>query len=110
MKFRELALDMNAVTPRELRCLACAVKAWDSSIQSMGRDEAKATLTRRAKEIYRRDYGDGYGFVVMTFVLLTIIGGVISFFVQKLLNHFWPPKQLSAPSGIDVQFEEGDAP
>jgi hypothetical protein len=73
--------------------------ALELAVSQWGRDldeekfKGRKSLHERVKQAYKaRLRGEGYGFVMITFLLITVLAAAISWAVERLLTWLYPPK------------------
>jgi hypothetical protein len=77
---------------RHRTALELAVSQWGRELEEQP-DRGRESLRLRVKEAYKARMGDdGYGFVLVTFLLITVLAAAISWAVERLLTWLYPPK------------------
>lgn len=76
--------------------LELAIEFWGYELAEQP-DHGKESLRQRVKQAYvARLQDDGYGFAVITFLLITVLAAAISWGVQRLLDWLYPENRICA--------------
>lgn len=76
---------------RHRTALYLAVEQWGRELDEQP-DCGRASLRQRVKAAYKLDLQDGgYGFAIITFLLITVLAAAISWAVERLLSWLYPP-------------------
>jgi hypothetical protein len=83
--------------------LELAVRQWGRELDEQD-GHGRESLRQRVKQMYKARLGDdGYGFVVITFLLITVLAAAISWAVERLLTWLYPPKTGGMASAARIE-------
>lgn len=83
--------------------LELAVRQWGRELDEQD-GHGRQSLRERVKQAYKaRLSDDGYGFAVITFLLVTVLAAAISWAVERLLTWLYPPKTGGMASAARIE-------
>lgn len=92
----EIAGDARYPSARHRTALYLALECWGRELDEQP-DWGRASLASRIRDQWRQELSDdGYGIVMISFLLITVLAAAISWAVQRLLDWLYPNNVASA--------------